>query len=158
MLTSVFSLNQLQTEKEIFCAISRKFLCLPWNSTTGISLHLWRDTQSLGGCCCPGEEDGEHRCCRQQPGLSFPAVRQHCPAGTECRNEREMLLPVLREILQPPFLGRNGSSLAVLILLLSGRPESCFFQRGRLGAGSSCLPRGILLSCPLFWQEGHGDA
>lgn len=51
-----------------------------------------------------------------QPGLSFPAVRQHCPAGTECRNEREMLLPVLWEVLELLFSvwGRSGSSFVLL--------------------------------------------
>lgn len=38
-----------------------------------------------------------------QSRLSSPAVRQHCPAGTEHRNEREMLLAVLWEILEPLF-------------------------------------------------------
>lgn len=100
---------------------------------------------SWRGRCSHGEQA---QCCR----LSFPAAGQHCPAGTECRNERNVQLPVLWEILEPLFSvwGRSGSSLVVLILLFSRRPESCFFQSCRLGAGPSWLPEGILfLSSPL---------
>lgn len=79
-------------------------MCLTRNSTTGISLQL-QFRGSFRGCCCPGEEivPMESRLSVLQSRLSSPAVRQHCPAGTEHRNEREMLLAVLWEILEPLF-------------------------------------------------------